>query len=350
MRTLLPLLTLCALLVVSLSQTGCSNDAQSKAPEEEEDAPAVPVEAATAENGAISAYYTGTASLEAEDEAMVVARASGVVEQIFVEEGNYVKAEQPLAKLDDDRLTLELERAQMELDKQQRVFERTKGLYDKNLVSEEEFETAKSNFETAQAARDLAQLDVEYTTIRAPFSGVVSERMIKAGNMVGTHEAAFRLTDFDPLLAVMHVPERELNKLRTGQTATLRLDALPDQTFTGTIDRISPVVDPETGTFKVTVEVRDESRTLKPGMFGRVRIVYDTHDGAILIPKAAVEAEDDAASVFVVRDDSAFRQVVQTGFQDDQHIEITEGLTPGDVVVTTGQSSLRDSTKVEVIN
>ena len=350
MRTFLGLLMLCALLVGSLSQTGCSNDAQSKTPDEEEETPAVPVEAATAGQGTISALYTGTASLEAEDEAMVVARASGVVEQIFTEEGRYVEAGQPLAKLDADRLTLELERAQMELDKQQRVFERNQELYDKSLVSEEEFEQAKSNYETAKAARDLARLDVEYTTIRAPFSGVVSERLIKVGNMVGTHEAAFRLTDFDPLLAVMHVPERELNKLRTGQTAELRLDALPGQTFTGTVERISPVVDPETGTFKVTVEVRDPSRTIKPGMFGRVRVVYDTHEGAILVPKSAVEAEDDAASVFVVREDSAFRQVVQTGYEDERHIEITSGLAPGDVVVTTGQSSLRDSTKVEVIN
>ncbi len=90
----------------------------------------------------------------------------------------------------------------------------------------------------------------------------------------------------------MHVPERELNKLRVGQNARIAVDALPDNGLTGRIKRISPVVDAMSGTFKVTVEVRDSSRQLKPGMFGRVGIIYDTHAGALLVSKAAVIAED----------------------------------------------------------
>lgn len=350
MRTFSSLFTLCALLMFGFTQSGCSSDAQSKEPDAEEIVPAVPVEAASVATGTIAAYFTGTASLEAEDEAMVVARAGGVVERIFVEEGDYVQQGQTLAQLDGARLKLELDRAEMEMAQQQRIYERNEELHAKQLISEEEYERVKSAYETQQAARDMAQLDLEYTTIRAPFTGVVSERMIKVGNMVATHEPAFRLTDFDPLLAVMHVPERELNKLSKGQTAQLRLDALPGQLFTGHIERISPVVDPTTGTFKVTVEVRDRSGNLKPGMFGRIRIVYDTRNETLLVPKAAVDAEDDEAAVYIVRDSMAFRQIVETGYEDDQHIEILTGVTDGDVVVTTGQSSLRDSSKVDVIN
>lgn len=343
------LLPLC-LVALSISLQACSNDAQSKDPDEaEEEEPLIPVEAATATTGDIAAFYVGTASLEAEEEALVVAKTGGVVTQLFAEEGQYVRQGTPLAKLDDARPTLELARAEVTLAQQRRAYARIEELFEKNLISAEEFERVKSDFETQQAARDLAALEVAHTTVRAPISGIVSERLIKVGNMVTMNAPTFRLTDFDPLLAVMHVPERELNKLRRSQPAELRLDALPGTVFEGRIKRISPVVDPATGTFKVTVEVRDRSRRLKPGMFGRVHIVYDTREDVLLIPKEAVLAEDDESAVYLVRDSMAFRQLVETGYSDDASVEILAGLDTGAVVITTGQSSLRDSTRVEII-
>ncbi len=352
MRILRSLLVPIALVAFSFSTTSCSNDAQSKSPDEpeEEETPALPVEAVATTTGSIAAFFTGTASLEAEEEALVVAKTGGVVMEIFAEEGQYVKEGQPLAKLDDERLALEMSRSEAALAKLKRDYERNEELFNKSLISAEEYERIKSDFETQKAARDLAQLEVTYTTVVAPFSGIVSERLIKKGNMVATHAPTFRLTDFDPLLAILHVPERELNKLRTGQQAELRLDALYGEVFTGRIKRISPVVDPTTGTFKVTVEVRDRSRQLKPGMFGRVRIVYDTHDDVLLVPKEAIIAEDDASSVYIIRDAMAFRQFVETGYSDDTYTEIVSGIEAGDIVITTGQNSMRDSTTVEVIN
>lgn len=316
----------------------------------EEETTAVPVEAAAVEVGVASAYFTGTASIEAEDEATVVARTGGVVEQILVEEGTYVKAGQPLAKLDDERLRLELERAEVELAKRERVFDRTQKIYEKQLVSTEEFERIRSEYETQKVARDLAEVQVEYATVRAPISGVVSARHIKAGNMISQNEPAFRITDFDPLRAVIHVPERELNKLRKGQTATLRFDALPGEAFSGHVKLISPTVDPETGTFRAIVEVRDPSQQVKPGMFGRVRIQYDQRSNALLIPKQAVLEEDNESAVFVVQDSMAVRRVVTTGYTSDMQIEILDGISPDEHVVTTGQATLQDSARVEVIN
>ncbi len=350
MRILSSFLFTLTLIAFSLSNTSCSSDAQSKSPEEEEEAPAVPVEAATVETGEIAAFYTGTASLEAEEEALVVAKTGGVAIEILAEEGQYVEEGQALVKLDDERLTLELSRAEAALSKLHRDYERNDELFQKNLISAVEYERVKSDYETQKAARDLAQLEVTYATVRAPFSGIISERLIKKGNMVATHAPTFRLTDFDPLLAVMHVPERELNKLRKGQRAELRLDALYGEVFTGFIKRISPIVDPTTGTFKVTIEVRDRSRQLKPGMFGRIRIVYDTREDVLLVPKEAILAEDDESAVYVVRDSMAYRQVVETGYSNDAHMEIISGIEAGDVIITTGQNSLRDSSKVEVIN
>jgi len=351
MRILSSFLFTLTLIAFSLSNTSCSSDAQSKSPEEEKDErPAVPVEAATVETGEIAAFYTGTASLEAEEEALVVAKTGGVVIEILAEEGQYVEEGQALVRLDDERLILELSRAEAALARLRQDYERNEELFQKSIISTVEYERIKADYETQKAARDLAQLEVTYTTVRAPFSGIVSERLIKKGNMVATHAPTFRLTDFDPLLAVMHVPERELSKLRKGQRAKLRLDALYGEVFAGVIKRISPIVDPTTGTFKVTIEVRDRSRQLKPGMFGRIRIVYDTRTDVLLVPKEAILAEDDESAVYVVRDSMAYRQVVETGYSNDKHMEIISGINAGDLIITTGQNSLRDSSKVEVIN
>lgn len=339
------------LLFAAAVQAGCGNDAKSMDAEEKDDKrPAVPVEVASATAGDISAYLAGTATLEAEDEAVVVSKSGGIVAQILVEEGTYVRAGQKLAQLDDDRLALELDRAEASLQKLAREFERNEELHTKQLVSTEEYERVRSEYEAQRAARDLARLNLEHTTVVAPIAGIVSERLIKVGNMVQAYEPTFRITDFDPLQAIMHVPERELNKLSVGHRATLRVDAYPGEAFVGRVDRISPVLDPATGTFKVTVEVRDRSLRLKPGMFTRIRIVYDTHPEALLVPKEAVLAEDDESTVFVIRDSMVFRQPVETGYEDDRFIEILSGLEEGVQVITTGQSSLKDSSRIEVIS
>jgi membrane fusion protein (multidrug efflux system) len=174
--------------------------------------------------------------------------------------------------------------------------------------------------------------------------------MIKVGNMVIPNEATFRVTDLDPLLAVLHVPERQIDKLRVGHAAKFVVDAIEDAEYGGRIERISPVVDPATGTIKVTVEVYDSSRRLKPGMFARVHIVHDTHTCTVLAPRDAIIEEDDKTSVFVVRDSTAYRQSVETGYVNSVHIEVVSGLDEGDTVVTIGKGSLKDSTRVEMVS
>lgn len=338
------------IIALSLTHLSCGNDAQSKAPAGEDVETVIPVETARVEAGSIDAIYTGTASIEAEEEAAVVARAGGVVTALYAEEGSFVEAGEPLAQLDDERLALELERAEVTLAKLSIDFDRHRELYEKQLIAPGEFETRKSEYDLQKQVRDLARLELEYTTVRAPISGVVSERLIKVGNMVQRNEPTFHITDFDPLLAVMHVPERELHRLDVGQRTTILVDALPDGRFDGFVKRISPTVDASTGTFKVTIEVRDRSGRLKPGMFGRVLVTYDTHENTLLVPKSSVIREDDEASVFIIRDSMAFRQPVVMGYENGRAIEVLSGLSEGDHVVITGQAGLQDSSRVESIN
>ena len=349
MHQLSRLVFLLVLTILASYQLGCSS-AQSQPPEEEEEeVPAVPVEAANAIRGNISAFFSGTASLEAEEEANVATKASGVVTKIFVEEGDRVRAGQALAKLDGERLALELARTEVNLNKLKREHDRNEELYKKQLISIEEFERIKSEYETQQAAYNLAKLELDYTTVRAPISGIVSQRFIKVGNTLQMNEPTFMISDFDPLLAIMYAPEKELGKLKVSQDAQLTVDALAGTIFTGKIKRISPIVDATTGTFKVTIEVDDKSQQLKPGMFGRVRIVYDTHLETLLVPKEAVIEEDSDVSLYVVQDSQAFRKTIVPGYEDDRFIEILEGIDVGMQIITAGQGSLRDSARVEVI-
>lgn len=340
-------------MAASLSLTGCGNDANSKETnpdEKKKEEIALPVEVGKASIGLIAATLTSTCTLEAEGQANVVAKVSGVATKLYVEEGMQVKVGDPLVQLDTDKLQLEVSRAESNLAKLASDLERTRQLLEKKLVSFDAYDKIKFEHDSLKAGLELARLDLAYGTVRAPISGVVSKRMVKVGNMVSLNQPVFEITDFDPLLAVIHVPERELAKLHVGQPAQISVDALRDKHYSASILRISPVIDANSGTFKVTLAVSDKNRDLKPGMFGRVAVTYAQHPDAVLVAKESVLNEDGQSAVFIVREDKAYRTPVETGFTDSKHIEVLSGVAANDVIVTTGQNSLKHEAKVQVLN
>lgn len=341
-------LPLIAATLLGLGLAGCGKG-EAKMADKKDETPPIPVETAVVSSGSVSAVYSGTASLESEQQATVVAKVSGVVTHIVVEEGTRVRAGQVLARIEDARYKLELDRARANLAKLEQEYNRNLQLHDKGLVSADAYERVKFDLDALKAQYDIAKLDYEYTAIKAPIDGVVSERMIKVGNMLTVNQATFVVTDFDPLLANVFVPERELDKLRAKQRATVTADALPDRKFDALIDRISPTVDPKTGTFKVTVAVADPTRRLKPGMFGRIDIVYDVRNDTLLVPRSAVVQEDAESAVFVVKDGVASRRTVSVGYSNNGNVEVTNGVKAGEQVVTVGQASLKEGSKVNVV-
>jgi membrane fusion protein, multidrug efflux system len=342
-------LMLAGTLAFALAAYGCGKKGNAAGKGKKDDKLVVPVEVAAVGTGSIAAYFTGTATIGAEEETGVVAKIGGVVREILVEEGQFVKEGDVLAKLDDERSAVQLAQAQANLDKLRSTYERNVNLHDESLISTETFQQSKYEYEQQKAAYDLADLDFKYASIRTPIGGVVSERLIKVGNMVLPNQTVFRVAGLDPLIAILHVPERQLGKLHPGLEAQLTVDAIGEDSFTGRIKRISPVVDPATGTIKVTIEVRDPSRRLKPGMFARINVIYDVHQNVLTAPKDAIIAEDRENAVFVVRDSIAYRQVIETGYVNTTHVEVLRGLKPGDAVVTTGKASLKDSTRVQIV-
>lgn len=320
-----------------------------KKEEEKKEEAAIPVEVAAVTAGGIEAAYRGTATLEAEDEATVMAKTGGVIEQTLVEEGERVRAGQPLARLETDKLKLELARAKSAADKLSQDNVRNESVYQRNLISREAYERTKFELEGAQAAMDLAQLALKESEIRAPFDGVVTARYIKRGNMIQPGVQAFRVTKLDRLQANLHVPERDIHKLRAGHPVVLSVDAWPGKNFTGEVIRVNPVVDAQTGTVKVTAQMAPGQTELKPGMFGRVEILYDRRANAILVDRDAVLVEDAQQSVFVVDKGKARRRAIKTGYSDTRNYEVLEGLKAGEQVVTTGQSNLKDDAKVTAV-
>ncbi|MCG8276980.1 efflux RND transporter periplasmic adaptor subunit [Stenotrophomonas sp. NLF4-10] len=340
-----------ALLVTTLLLGGCKaggEAAKAGAPDGQQASDAVPVEVARATHRAIAASYTGTASLEARAESQVVAKTSGVALAVMVEEGQVVQAGQPLVRLDPDRARLAVAQSEAQMRKLENSYQRAQKLVQQQLVSAADVDQLRFDLENARAQYRMATLELSYTTVVAPISGVVASRDIKPGNFVQINSPIIRIVDSGKLEATLNVPEREIAKLKPGQTVELAADALPGRSFTGTVDRVSPVVDTGTGTFRV-VTTFSGGEGLQPGMFGRLSINYDQRADALVVPRAALLEDGGEPAVYVARDGKALRNEVKLGYDDAGWVEVREGLKQGDEVVVAGKAALREGSAVQVI-
>jgi membrane fusion protein (multidrug efflux system) len=325
-----------------------SSDAAEGGKPGERKAEAVPVEVAPAATRRIAASYSGTANLEVPADAQVVAKTSGVLLRVMVEEGDTVQAGQTLAQIDPERARLEVARAEATMRRLQANYERSKELFERKLVSADANDQLRFEFEAAKAAWELAKLELSYTTITAPISGVIAERMAKPGNLIPLNAPVYRIVDNSHLEAVLNVPEREMATMKAGLPIRMMVDALAGKVFEGTVGRISPVVDAQTGTFRVVGEFRGQA-LLRPGMFGRLSIVYDERASALTVPRIALVEGSGETAVFVVEDGKAVRRVLRLGYVNGEFAEVLEGLEAGEQVITQGRVAVRDGAPVEVL-
>jgi membrane fusion protein, multidrug efflux system len=225
-------------------------------------------------------------------------------------------------------------------------------VYNKQLVSEDAFDKLKSQYESAKASLEIARLDLEETTITAPISGYIAERNAKVGNLTESfqRQRMFHIVEQKELYGIVHLPEKELARVHKEQRAAMALTALGDKTVNAFVERISPVIDSATGTFKVTLRVPNDTNHLKAGMFAKVKLNYDTHQNATLLPRRALLQIDDQVNVFVVKDGKASKTPVTIGFQEGDYVEVLNGLKGDEKVVITGHHNLKDQANVEVVN
>lgn len=306
----------------------------------------VPVEVSTVTPRAISTFYQTTATLEPEKRVDILTKIAGEVKQILVEEGDVVQEGQLLCKLDDAELAVALEQARINRDKQKLELDRLDEMHSQNLIADKEYQDVKYQYELAVNAYESARVKYAYTQIRAPFAGVITSRLVDPGANIAMTNKLFVMADVKPLLLAMYLPEAEARRVRPGQKVFIRPDTDPDTQFTGEILRIAPEVDLRTGTVKVTAQTTGGG---VPGSFVRVRILMDTHDNVLAVPRRAIVADAGDHFVFVAAADTVRKAQVDVGYEDETHAEITSGLAKGDTVVTAGVGGIREGSKVKLV-
>ncbi len=309
----------------------------------------VPVKVAAVEYGEISEYVLYSATIEAEETIDIYAEASGLVRKVLVEEGDRIQAGQALVILADEDLKLREADSRLSFQKLENQFLRKKEMFERNILSKEAYEDLRFNLDQARVGWDRALLALDHATVRAPISGVIAERMVKLGDRIGQTTKLYILVSLESLIARVHVPGQSMHNLAVDQHAMITTEFLPGKSFSGTIMRISPVVDPSSGTFKVTLGIIEDENGLRPGMFVNAHIVTATHEKAILVPKRAVVYDDGFPHVFVVNDSTASKIQFKKGFEDTQFLEVLAGVSGGEKIVVVGQNGLKDKAKVRII-
>ncbi len=307
----------------------------------------IPVEVKTVDRGNIAATLLTYTSLEAERHVDVVSRTQGLVETILVEEGDRVQEGQPLAQLDTDALELTLQEREVNMNSLESNYNRSRELLEQELLSSQEFEQTKFQYEAAQTQYESAKLQLAYATVRSPFAGIITELLIEVGNLVNANDAVFRTADLDPLLARIFVPEKDIGQVRPGQSVRINVEG-SDQTHTGRVALISPIVDPQSGTVKVTVEIRDRAGTLRPGMFTTVNLVIAIHEDVLQVEKKALVAEAEGSYAFLFQDGTAEKRLLEIGIAEGDYVEVLSGLSDGDSIITVGQEGLRNGAPVRI--
>jgi RND family efflux transporter MFP subunit len=307
----------------------------------------------------------------------VYSKLNAIVDDLLVEEGDRLERGQVLLRLEDREIRNEYEQAKISVGqarlalRQAEVraqisandYERALSLFEQQLTSQQEYdqaalanrtdslasEEAQQQLTAAEARLEASAIQLEYTAIRSPIDGVLTSRLTDVGDRVNVNEELFKIDEFPPLWARIYVPEKNLPELRVGQKARIDLETFPDREFEGRIKLISPTVDASSGTLKVTIEMQQPGRALRPGLFGTVSIATNTRENAVAVPKKALVRERDLNYLFVVQpDNSVVRREVSLGYSEEDWVEILSGANEGEVVVTVGHETLNDGYPVMV--
>ncbi|MEL6178940.1 MAG: efflux RND transporter periplasmic adaptor subunit [Myxococcota bacterium] len=336
--------------------SGKEGDDQGSAKEQ-----AVPVYVQAAIRGEIANTLLATTQATARFEVRILSETTGNTDKVTVEEGDQVTRNQVLARLSNPESSIALSTARANAARLRRELAQLKPLIDKGYVARQTYD--EMQFQLTQARDQVAQLGAQVAdlTVRTPIDGVVASRSLIRGQQVTPGQELFYIVDPSQLEAIIYVPERSLGRINEGDPAYAISDALGGVRFPGSIRLISPVVDPQTGTVKVTVTLdqttqndpQGRAMTLRAGMFVSVYLITDQRSDAILIPKRAVLYEDDNPYVYVIRAqdgvDKASKQRLTLGFTEQGRVEVTRGVASGERVVTIGQAGLKDSTEVSIV-
>lgn len=329
-----------------------------------------PAEKVTTEKvkyGSLVSRVSATGTLKAQAQVNLQAQVMGTVDQLLVQEGDWVNKNDLLLKLDQKSYQAQLVQTRSRFEQALASFNRVESLYAKQLVSTEQYEAAKTAYEAAQAQYDQAKDQLDKTVLRAPISGTVVKLNVKEGETVilGTMNnpgtVVMVLADMSRMEAWVNVDETDIVSLAAGQKACVKVDALPEKSFPGTVTRIgymptqTLLSTDATGTeFEVVISLDSSAAVLRPGMSVSADITTASLDSVLVIPLQAVGRRQlegkEQETVFLVQNGKAMLRSVRTGRSSDTEVQILEGLEEGDVVITGPYkvlSRLREGTRVK---
>jgi len=336
---------------------------------------AVVVKTATAESKPFEEAVELTGELRPLAQVAVAPRISGRLSEVLVDNGDHVQKGQLLARIDDQELQQQVSRAQAALRvaeaglKQDKAnlenvrsqLRRSERLYTDQLVSLQSLEDLRSQVQAGEAGLELAEaqinqaraalseleIQVAYTRLYAPMSGYIGDRNLHPGALVDPSSAILSVFDLSRLKTVVAAPEQQLRKLRVGLTARVAVDAYPGEHFSGTISRISPVVDPATRSAQVEIMIPNRQSLLKAGMFVRAAVVL-RNMRSLAVPREAIVTRESQQGVFVIEDGKAHYLPVDIGVSQEGHVQVLSGIEPGQEVVAAGAQFLNEGDPVRL--
>lgn len=309
----------------------------------------MPVEGVQAEVRTLSQEITAVGTLNANESVTIAAEIAGRVTEIAFEEGQRTAQDHVLVRLDSSIVEAQRDQAQASLNLSRANRERAEILFKQKAISQRELEEASAKWKLDEASLRLAQAQLKKTTLRAPFAGVLGLRYISLGEYVLPGQPIVTLKDTDPIKVEFSVPEIYSPRLRPGLAVQVTIDAAPDRIFRGEVHTVDPTVDPESRSLLVRAQVPNGDGTMRPGMFAQIRLVLEEKPDALMIPEEALLTRGQVRFVYKVVDGVVAEAEVKTGLRQRGLVEVTEGLSPGETVITAGQIKVRPGMPVTLL-
>lgn len=283
-----------------------------------------------------------TANVEAYAKNNIAPQSPSRIQKIYVEVGDFVRAGQIVAKMDE----VSLNQSKLSMANDSLEYSRIKKLYEQGGVSKSDFDAMELKY---NVTRSQYQNLLENTILRSPVSGVITARNYDQGDMYGG-SPIYVVEQITPVKLYVGISEMDYTRVKKNDTVTLTADALPGKTFTGRIARIYPTIDAATHTFTAEVNVANSDRLLRPGMYARVTVNFGSNHSIVVPDDCVVKQQGSGVrSVFVLQADNTVKEVVVTlGRHFGTEYEILSGVAEGDKVVVKGQASLKNGSKVNV--
>lgn len=283
-----------------------------------------------------------TANVEAYAKNNIAPQSPSRIQKIYVEVGDFVRAGQIVAKMDE----VSLNQSKLSMANDSLEYSRIKKLYEQGGVSKSDYDAMELKY---NVTRSQYQNLLENTILRSPVSGVITARNYDQGDMYGG-SPIYVVEQITPVKLYVGISEMDYTRVKKNDTVTLTADALPGKTFTGRIARIYPTIDAATHTFTAEVNVANRDRLLRPGMYARVTVNFGSNHSIVVPDDCIVKQQGSGVrSVFVLQADNTVKEVVVTlGRHFGTEYEILSGVAEGDKVVVKGQASLKNGSKVNV--